>query len=249
MRTVIVYADAQAVADATGARLGLALSDAIALRGVAHVVLTGGTVGVALLRSLAVSPLAHLIDWTSVHVWWGDERFVATGDADRNELQAQEALLSSVPLPEENIHRVGSASDDDSVVLAASKYYSEIANEGGDPEWDVALFGMGPDGHVASLFPGHPEFTFQRDHLEPEWTGAMLRAAAILDSPKPPLERVTMTLSTINRARRVWIVAAGEGKAAVVARAIHGDTELPAACIKGTSETLWLIDTAASTAI
>lgn len=249
MRTVIVYADAQAVADATGARLGLALSDAIAIRGVAHVVLTGGTVGVELLRSLAVSPLSQLIDWTSVQVWWGDERFVATGDTDRNELQAQEALLSHVPLPEDNIHRIGSSDDYPSAVLAASAYYGEIASEGGDPEWDVALFGMGPDGHVASLFPGHPEFTFERDHIETEWTGSLPRAAAILDSPKPPPARVTMTLSTINRARQVWIVAAGAEKAEAVARAVHGDTELPAACIKGTAETLWLIDGAASTEI
>ena len=249
MRTVVVYADAQAVADATGARLGLLLSDTIALRGVAHVVLTGGTVGIQLLRSLAASPLANLIDWTSVHVWWGDERFVATGDNDRNELQAQEALLGAVALPEENIHRIGSSDDFESAVLSASAYYSEIANEGGDPEWDVALFGMGPDGHVASLFPGQPEFTSSRDHREQEWTGSLPRAAAILDSPKPPPERVTMTLVTINRARRIWIVAAGAEKANAVARAVHGDTELPAACVKGTIETLWLIDTAASTAI
>lgn len=249
MRRVIIYADAQAVADATGARLGLVISDAIATRGVAHVVLTGGTVGVELLRSLASSPLIRLIDWTSVHVWWGDERFVPAGHPDRNELEAQHALLSKVPLPEENIHRIGGSDQYHSAALAASAYYSEIANEGGDPRWDVALFGMGPDGHVASLFPGHPDFILQRDTLEPEWTGTMPRAVAVLESPKPPSTRVTMTLSTINRARAVWIVAAGEGKADAVARAIHGDTDLPAAWIKGTAETLWLIDAAASTAI
>ncbi len=247
MRTVIVYADAQAVADATGARLGLLLSDAIATRGVAHAVLTGGTVGVNLLRSLAASPLAQLIDWTSVHVWWGDERFVATGDADRNELQAQQALLSSVPLPEENIHRMGSATEYLTADAAATAYDDEVRAYG-EPAWDVALFGMGPDGHVASLFPGHPVFVQSRQEVEAHQE-AILHAAPVQDSPKPPPTRVSLTLATINSARQVWIVAAGAEKADAVAGAFHGDTGLPAACIKGTDETLWLIDGSASTAI
>jgi len=249
MRSVIIYADAQAVADATGARLGLVVSDAVATRGVAHVVLTGGTVGVELLRSLAVSPLAALIDWTSVHVWWGDERFVATGDADRNELQAQHALLSSIALPEENIHRIGASDHYDSAELAAAAYHSEIVNEGRDPQWDVALFGMGPDGHVASLFPGHPAFTQQRDSFEHDWTGHAPRAVAVLDSPKPPSARVTMTLATINRAREVWIVAAGAPKADAASLGLAGDANLPVAVVAGTQRTLWLLDAAASTLI
>lgn len=238
MRSVIVYADAQAVADATGARLGLVISDAIATRGVAHVVLTGGTVGVELLRSLASSPLAGLIDWTSVHVWWGDERFVAAGDPERNELQAQHALLSAVPLPEENIHRMGSADAFDGPEQAADAYAALIGAYG-HPAWDVAMFGMGPDGHVASLFPGHPIFV----------GGSPADVVAVHDSPKPPPTRVSLSIASINRARHVWIVAAGEGKSDAVARAIHGEAGLPAACVKGTAETLWLIDAAASTAI
>lgn len=236
MRTVVVYADAQAVADATGARLGLAVSDAVAARGVAHVVLTGGTVGVDLLRSLAHSPLASLIDWTSVHVWWGDERFVATGDADRNELQAQEALLSSVPLPEENIHRMGASDTFEAPELAADVYSAKIAAHG-FPAWDVALFGMGPDGHVASLFPGHPACE----------AGEAAEVVAVNDSPKPPPMRTSLTFASINRAREVWVVAAGEGKADAVADALRVGSGLPAAQVRGTERTLWLIDAAAAT--
>lgn len=238
MKHVVIYPNQQGVADATAARLAITLTDAIAQRGVAHVVLTGGTVGIELLRSLAASPLADLVDWTSVHVWWGDERFVAAGDPDRNEGQAQEALLHHVPLPEDNIHRMGNSDDFASAEDAASVYAAEIANHD-NPAWDVAMFGMGPDGHVASLFPGHPVFA-AADRVE---------AIAVHDSPKPPPTRVSLTLASINRAREVWIVAAGAAKSDAVARGIHGDTGLPVAAVAGTERTLWLLDAAASTAI
>ena len=237
MRRVLIYPDQQAVADATGARLGLLLADTIATRGRADVVLTGGTVGIALLGSLAQSALAGLIDWTSVHVWWGDERFVATGDGDRNEGQAQEALLRHVPLPEENIHRMG-ASDTFETAEAAAEAYSADISAAGAPAWDVALFGMGPDGHVASLFPDHQSFIDGRSGAD---------ARAVHDSPKPPPTRVTLSLPAINRAKRVWVVAAGAAKADVVARALAGDASLPAAAVHGVEETLWLIDAEAAT--
>lgn len=238
MRSVVIYADQQAVADATAARLGVTITDVIAQRGVAHVVLTGGTVGIGLLASLAASPLAGLIDWTSVHVWWGDERFVGRGDVDRNEGQAQAALLHVVPLPEENIHRIGSSDDFATAEDAAAAYAAEVAAHG-TPAWDVLLLGMGPDGHVASLFPGHPVYA-STDAAE---------AVAVHDSPKPPPTRVSLNLASINRARELWVVAAGAPKADAVSRGLAGDTELPVAAVAGTERTLWLIDAAASTAI
>jgi 6-phosphogluconolactonase len=238
MRSVVVYADQQAVADATGARLGVTISDVIARRGVAHVVLTGGTVGTGLLASLASSPLVGLIDWTSVHVWWGDERFVGARDADRNEGQAQAALLGAVPLPEENIHRMGSLDDFATAEDAAAAYAAEVAAHG-TPEWDVLMLGMGPDGHVASLFPGHAVYLAHGD----------AEAVAVHDAPKPPPTRLSLSLASINRARQVWIVAAGEPKADAVSGGLAGDKSLPVAAVAGTERTLWLIDAAASTAI
>jgi 6-phosphogluconolactonase len=238
MRSVVIYADQQAVADATGARLGVTISDVIARRGVAHVVLTGGTVGIGLLASLASSPLVGLIDWTSVHVWWGDERFVGARDADRNEGQAQSVLLGVVPLPEENIHRMGSTDDFATADDAASAYAAEVAAHG-TPAWDVLLLGMGPDGHVASLFPGHPVYLARAD----------AEAVAVHDAPKPPPNRLSLSLASINRAREVWIVAAGEAKADAVSGGLAGDKDLPVAAVNGTERTLWLIDAAASTTI
>ncbi len=258
MRSVVIYADQQAVADATAARLGVTISDVLAQRGVAHVVLTGGTVGIGLLASLASSPLVGLIDWTSVHVWWGDERFVGAGDADRNEGQAQEALLGRLPLPEENIHRMGSSGDFASAEHAAAAYADEIAAYG-RPTWDVLMLGMGPDGHVASLFPGHPVYAAQEvastDVAEAgiAATGiaatGIAEAVAVNDSPKPPPTRVSLSLASINRAREVWVVAAGAPKADAVSRGLAGDKNLPVAAVAGTERTLWLLDAAASTRI
>jgi 6-phosphogluconolactonase len=240
---VLVYADADAVAEATGARLLLAAADAVALRGRAHIVLTGGTVGIELLRRAAASPLARLIDWTSVHMWWGDERFVPAGDPDRNEGQAQRALLASLPIPEDNIHRMGSSTAFATAEEAAAAYGEEISHHG-VPLWDVALFGMGPDGHVASLFPGHTVFAGSL-----KATTGLPDAVAVHDSPKPPANRVTLTLGAINRAREVWIVAAGAEKADAAAEALAGDETLPAAHVHGAERTLWLIDAAAATRI
>lgn len=240
MPEVIVYADAHDLAHATAARLLVRIGDVLAHRDRADVVLTGGTVGIATLAAAASSPLATGIDWTSVHVWWGDERFVDTGDAERNEGQAQDALLAGLPLPEENIHRVASSSDVATAEDAAADYDRQIADAGG-PRWDVLLLGLGPDGHVASLFPGHPAY------LDADTTTAS--AIAVHDSPKPPPTRVSLSLAAINAAREVWVVAAGAPKAAVVARCVHGDTALPGAAVRGAERTLWLLDAAAATRI
>jgi len=237
MRRVVVYPDAATVAQATAARLLTVLTDTLAVQPEAHVILTGGTVGIATLREAAASPLAAAVDWTAVHVWWGDERFVPSGDRDRNEGQAQAALLDAVPLPEANIHRMGASTDFATNVDAAAAYDAEIAGAG-SPAWDVALFGMGPDGHVASLFPGHAVFEAQAQ--------ASSNAEAVDDSPKPPPLRVTLTLPAINRAKQVWVVAAGAEKADAVAQALHGDSTLPASAVAGTDATLWLIDSAAA---
>lgn len=233
-RAVIVYPDPAALAEAVAARLLVATGDALALRGRADLVLTGGTAGIAVLAAAARSPVAASIDWTSVHVWWGDERFVPAGHPDRNEGQAQSSLLGSLPLPEDNIHRMGSSDSFASAEEAAAAYTAEIAAHG-SPAYDVLLLGLGPDAHVASLFPGH-------DGLRTAGAGAI----AVHDSPKPPPTRVSLTLDEINRACEVWVVAAGEPKAEAVAGCLRGDAALPGARVAGTRRTLWLLDAEAA---
>ena len=236
-RTTVIYPDADALAHATAARLLTSIADAVAERGVAHIVLTGGTVGIATLAAAAESPLRAYVDWTSVHLWWGDERFVAAGHADRNEGQAQQALIGALPIPEDNVHRAPSSDDAPGVDDAAATYGAELAAFGSPvPEFDVLLLGLGPDAHVASLFPGHAGFA-----------DTSVGAIGVQNSPKPPPERVSLSLSAINCARQVWVVAAGDGKAAAVADCLHGVAEMPGARVAGTERTLWLIDAAAST--
>lgn len=237
--SVVVHPTKQALADASGERLLAALVDAQADGREAHLVLTGGSMGSAILTSLGALPAAAALDWTRVHLWWGDERFLPSGDPERNETQNREALLDRVPLDPAKVHAVPGPEgpDGDDVAAAAARYAAwlgEAAGDGADcPEFDVVLLGVGPDGHVASLFPGH------KDQLV---TG--VAAAPVTDSPKPPPTRVTLTFEALARGRQVWFLVAGADKAQAVADGVSGagPEVSSAAQVQGTQETLWLID-------
>jgi len=234
--TTIVYPDAATVAEATAARLLVSVTDAVSTRGEAHVSLTGGTIGVATLARAAASPLADVINWTSVHMWWGDERFLASGDPDRNEAQAQRALLKRLRLPEENIHRMAPSERARTPEKAAEAYAEELARYGDPaPAFDVMLLGLGPDGHVASLFPGRPEVNMAHTTVVP-----------VIDAPKPPPTRMSLTLPTINAAREIWVITAGAEKAQAVADSLARKPGVPGGMVHGTERTLWLVDAAAA---
>ncbi|GAB3256974.1 6-phosphogluconolactonase [Kineosporia babensis] len=231
----IILADGAALANAAAARLITELVDAQAARGQAHIVLTGGSNGGALLKAVAASPARDVVDWTRVDLWWGDERFLPAGDAERNETQAREYLLDALPLEPKRVH-VMAPSDGtygDDVDAAAAAYAAEL-EAAGNPAFDVLMLGVGPDGHVASLFPGHPGYAVT--------SGTVI---AVRESPKPPPVRISLTLGAIGNARQVWLLAGGEGKAEAVAGAL-GDVDLPAGAVRGTERTLWLLDRAAA---
>lgn len=243
---VVVHPDADVLAEATAARLLTRLVDLQSDRSPVHVVLTGGTVGIAVLRAVAASPVRGAVDWSDVHVWWGDERFLPAGDSDRNEVQAREALLDALgdALPADHVHampaRTAQVPDTDT---AARLYAAELARHApagaavAVPPFDVLLLGMGPDGHVASLFPGHATLSVSDRTVVGED-----------DSPKPPPPRVSLTFPAIRTASEVWVVAAGDGKADAVAAALRGapSIEVPAAGAVGALRTLWLLDVAAA---
>ncbi|WP_029069663.1 6-phosphogluconolactonase [Jonesia quinghaiensis] len=238
-RSVILHQDATFLAQATAARLLMRLHELAQTQNRVDIVLTGGTVGIATLAEMSSSPLRMGVDWTVVHVWWGDERFVASDSPDRNEGQATEALLSQLPIPPGNIHRMASAKGDTTAETGAVAYANELSQAvPGEvtPFFDVLLLGMGPDGHVASLFPEHPTALT---------SGVVV---AVHDSPKPPPTRISLTFDTINRARQVWVVAAGEEKAPAVARALArvDPVATPASAVRGTEKTLWLVDASAA---
>jgi 6-phosphogluconolactonase len=231
-RLVNVFPDALDVATAVAARLETVIECDLAARGECHIVLTGGTVGIAVLRHVATT---HTIDWRDVHVWWGDERFVASDSEDRNDGQAWDAFLARIDIPEENIHRMASTQSSDSVEAAAESYAADLAEFfGADfPHFDVVLLGVGPDAHVASLFPNLPGVR--------EIGKTVI---AVRDSPKPPPERVSLSLPSINAARRVWVVAAGHDKAAAIKTAFtpSNSGETPVSSVHGIDETVFFVD-------
>jgi 6-phosphogluconolactonase len=239
---VVVVPDAKLLADTVAARTITALLDAQAERGVAHLVLTGGTIGIAALASITAAPGRDAVDWANVHIWWGDERFVPVDDADRNEKQAREALLDHLTLDPAKVHVMPPSGGDfdDDVDAAAADHARELADHAdGDvfsPAFDVLMLGIGPDGHVASLFPGLPGINVTNES-----------AIGVTNSPKPPPMRISMTLPVLNGARQIWLVAAGSGKAGAIAKALAaelepGEERLPAGRVHGTEATLWLLD-------
>jgi 6-phosphogluconolactonase len=243
---VVVVPDDKLLAETVAARTITAVLDAQAERGTAHVVLTGGTIGIAVLASIAAAPGRDAVDWSNVHIWWGDERFLPAGHADRNETQARDALLGVLTLDPAKVHVMAPSGGDfdDDVDAAAADYARELVDAAdGDawaPAFDVLMLGVGPDGHIASLFPGLPGIGVTNEG-----------AIGVTNSPKPPPSRISMTLPVLSGARQVWLVAAGSGKAEAVAAALAvdlppGEQRLPAGQVRGLEATLWLLDRAAA---
>ncbi|HVT22948.1 MAG TPA: 6-phosphogluconolactonase [Mycobacteriales bacterium] len=244
---VVVHRDATVLAQAVAARIVTGLADAQAARGSASIVLTGGGIGGATLRELAASPARDAIDWAHLDVWWGDERFLPTGHPDRNETQAREALLDTVPIDPDRVHAMPATDGPDGEDLdGAAARYAETLRAAAHPEdhgpvpvFDVLLLGVGPDGHVASLFPEAPALYDERSVIP------------VRGAPKPPPLRISLSTAAINSAREIWLVAAGEEKAAAVRMALEGagSTQVPAAGVRGRAATRWLLDKPAASGI
>jgi 6-phosphogluconolactonase len=240
--TVVVHRDADAVAVATAERLVPALVDAQRDRDVAHLGLTGGGLGIATLRALREEQTRLAVDWSRVEVWWGDERYLSSGDPDRNETQAREALLDHLDLDPARVHPMPAADGPDGkdVDAAAARYAAELAAAAphgiGVPAFDVLLLGMGPEGHVGSIFPESPAAHDERT------------VVGVHGCPKPPPTRITLGFEAMSRAVEVWLVVAGADKAGAVAMALSGAgrVALPAAGAVGRQQTLWLLDEAAA---
>ncbi|MCA4131529.1 6-phosphogluconolactonase [Arthrobacter sp. M4] len=247
---VSIHPDSAVLMAAIAARLITKLVDVQDKYGEATVVLTGGTVGIGTLKAVAASPAAPAVDWSRVNFWWGDERFVGANDADRNSLQAEQALLAHIPVDPERVHKPGSSDEFASPQDAAEDYARRLreaaeAEHAADmsdnrpdqagtlPRFDILLLGVGPDAHIASLFP--------------EQAAVRVKDKAVVgveNSPKPPPSRISLTLPAINHAEEVWMVVAGEDKAGAVGLALAGanPVQVPAAGPAGRSRTLWLID-------
>ena len=236
-RRVLVHPDKQALTGSVAARFLTKTVDIIDDLGGANIVLTGGTVGIAVLQAVNDSPARDSVDWSKVHFWWGDERWVPKADAERNELAARQALLDHIAIPAGNIHPFAASDELDDLDQAAAAYADELAayapDGGRHPRFDITFLGVGPDGHIASLFPDRSGIR------ETEAT-----VVAVHDSPKPPPERLSLTRPALNSSDRIWLVLAGEDKASALGLALAGAsyTEVPVAGAKGRKRTVFFVD-------
>lgn len=239
---VLVHRDQELLAEAVAARLVTRLVDVQAARDGAHVVLTGGGVGTAVLAALAATPVRDAVDWSHLDFWWGDERYLPAGHEERNETGARAALLDHVDVDPKRVHAMPPSGTGMTPEDAAETYAAELRaatrpeDHGPVPSFDVLMLGLGPDAHVASLFPGMPALYDDRP------------VVAVRGAPKPPPTRLTLTLSSIRSAREVWIIAAGESKAGAVRLALSdaGPVQVPGAGARSRQRTLFLLDRAAA---
>lgn len=202
--------DPDAAARHCALRIVQLLSVALAARGEAHLALNGGSTPRAVYEQLP----GLLEDWSGVHVWWGDERCVPPGDERSNYRMAAETLLAGAGIPDARVHRMrGELGPDE----AARAYAAELAehlqaDDDGMPVLDVVHLGLGPDGHTASLFPGHDSLRIGSHPPRP--------TVAEHDSPKPPPQRVSLSLACLNAARHRVLQVVGADKAQAVGRVV-----------------------------
>jgi 6-phosphogluconolactonase len=234
---VETFPDSGLLVESAGRRLIDTIQTAVAARGRALIVLTGGGNGIALLQYLGTN--GQQIDWSKVHLFWGDDRYVPEDDDERNYKQARAALLDHIDIPSSNVHAMPASDGEFGGDLAAAALaYEQLLAANAEPgqptpNFDVHLLGMGPEGHINSLFPCTPAVR--------ETTRMVV---AVEDSPKPPPQRITLTLPAIKRSREVWLMVSGAAKAEVAAAAIGGadPVSIPAAGAVGLQTTLWLLD-------
>lgn len=230
----MVFPTAAALADAAADLFVTAVRAAVAARGAFFVALAGGKTPREMHLRLAAEPRVAAVDWPRVHVFFGDERCLPPGHPDRNDKAARLALLDRVPIPEGNVHAID-ADSPDGAALYESELRSTFHLRPGDlPALDLVVLGMGADGHTASLFPGSVALTETR-HL----------AIRVEGAPKPPPERITLTLPVLCAAREVLFLVTGAEKREAAAKLRAGDPSIPAGRVAA-GRTLLFLDEAAA---
>ena len=218
-----LYADAAELLREVTTQLIEVIETGLRINGVFHLALTGGTLGSDLTRALVADWNAHPEMYQGLHIWWSDERFVNRTSAEQN----SSPVLNSVTNKNVTIHMLRASDEVENIDVAVEDYLAQL----GENFMDLTILGLGPDGHIASLFPGAAHI----DRLE--------KVIAITDSPKPPAVRATFTLSMINSSTLVWIIAAGASKADAVTKIIEGDLSIPASYVRAADHTRLIVDT------
>lgn len=249
--TILVVPDAAAAGTAAGGIVVDALERAAAARGRADFATSGGSTPAAIYRALAAAPLRDRMPWAQTQVWWGDDRFVPREHELSNVKPLDDVLLrdGAAPLPPANLHpfpvaRTLAIGEDEAwcaAELATELHASAIAVENGWPVFDLVLLGVGPDGHILSVFPGSAALESR------SWAVAVPAPQHI----EPHVPRVTLNPRIVTVAREVLVVATGEAKAPVLREILHGEpdeTRLPAQLARHQRAT-WVLDKAAASAL
>lgn len=232
-----MFASPDELADAVAAALIERLAEVQAEGRIPAVALTGGGIAQRIHRAVATSIDGLDVEWSEVDFYFGDERYVDSWSEERNALAAHRDLLDLVGADPARVHEMP-ARDSGLTLDEAAETYSDTVRTNGTGEFDVVMLGVGPDGHVASLFPGHPALDVD-DRI----------AVAVTGSPKPPPERISLTYAALNRTRAVWFLVAGGAKAEAVAKARTPGADkhdVPAAGVAGREATIWWLDQGAA---
>ncbi len=230
---VEVLPDAASLAERVAAELVAKLVGVQAEGRIPSIVLTGGTIADEIYRAVAsMEGDEPSVDWMRVDFWWGDERYVPADSSDRNDRSVGLDLLDVVRVDPARVHAMPARDEVHPDLEAAAAAYDHLVRTREPGDFDLVLLGVGPDGHVASLFPGFAQLEVD-DRI----------AVAVTDSPKPPPERISLTFPALNQAGEVWFLVSGEGKAEAVSRALADDGtvhDTPARGITAGNQTWWL---------
>jgi 6-phosphogluconolactonase len=236
--TIRTFPDAEAVSRGAAEEFVRCAREAIGAQGRFTVTLSGGSTPRRMFEMLAEPPFRDQVDWSKTHSFWGDERSVSPDHRDSNYRMANEAMLSRLPIPSGQVHRIEAERQDRDA--AAREYQAIIAKtfavdpNGAPPAFDLVLLGMGPDGHTASLFPHTAALAESK------------RWVVVNFVPKFNTDRVTLTVPILNKAREVLFLVAGADKAGPLAEMLEGPPDperLPSQLIKPTAGALlWFVD-------
>lgn len=258
MARILVYPDAAALFESAANHVAVSIEQSVAGQGRCALALSGGSTPRELYRRLAAAPHCARIQWDRVHLFWGDERAVPPDHPDSGYRMAHEALISKVPVPPSNVHRMmGEAAD---LEAAAAEYERTLRDlffpshglENQDtrqrsgvgaflrfPRFPLILLGLGPDGHTASLFPGSPALAETE-----RWV-----VATRVTTLNPQVRRLTLTLPVLNHAAQVIFLVTGASKAALLRAILSGEAanKYPAARVQPVGgELIWMLDAAAA---
>lgn len=241
-REILRHPGEPALARSVAGMLATRIAERQTQEPVVHLVLTGGGIGTAVLAELGKDPARDAVDWSRLHLWWGDERFEPSGSPERNETGARTVLLDHVPVPTDHVHPMAGpdlvATAEDAAARYADQLRDHAPHGASVPDFAIVLLGIGPDAHVASLFPELPAVRIEH-----------ASTAAVHGSPKPPPTRVTLTFPALNAAREVWVLASGAEKADAIRLALDpaaGPWQVPAAGVHGVERTIFCVDEAAA---